>query len=102
MMEMQMAIVMMVMVMMLTKSSTICIAYQRSVPQKASSCPLVVITYKLTAIFAITIINTITIATTATMTIIITIINQLRHESSTLILYKELSSPIFQSLSVSQ
>ena len=76
MMEMQMAIVMMVMVMMLTKSSTICIAYQRSVPQKASSCPLVVITYKLTAIFAITIIITITIATTATMSIIITIINQ--------------------------
>ena len=76
MMKMQMAIMMMMMmVMMLTKSSTICIAYQRSLPQKASSCPLVVITYKLTAIFAITIIITITIATTATITTIITTIN---------------------------
>ena len=74
MMKMQMAIMMM---MMLTKSGTICIAYQRSVPQKASSCPLVVITYKLTAIFAINIIITITIATTATISIIkTTTINQ--------------------------
>ena len=76
MIKMQIAIMMMMM-MMLTKSSTICIAYQRSLPQKASSCPLVVITYKLTAIFAINIIITITIATTATISIIkTTTINQ--------------------------
>ena len=76
MIKMQIAIMMMMM-MMLTKSSTICIAYQRSLPQKASSCPLVVITYKLTAIFAITIIISITntIATTITTTVIITTIN---------------------------